>query len=769
MGGERPNDVPWRASYAVSIQTQDMLKRTHQRFERSSEPTRQATAVLKALLDTPPHLCNSANLVCALTLSAKSISRSDMVWQETQPRQLRQLILKALDVLHDLVHKEALHARQLCNSIHAVAKLYLYDPSILPTPSEPTVVSSSSDSSSPSPDQAVGYVESWRLPNDDNEEVSPQRRVEQTLDRVARQLSVLLTEPSPGQQQQKGARRKPKLGEISMASWAFAVLRRRNRPAGWSSPPQLSRLPSSLHDRNDKRDKSNRPDKKTLPKRDPNVVTFESWTERFSTMRGSSLNDDSDEEEGLGVGSDEAGGYQDPVFAYFDAVATYLITNTTSSTDGQDIMLLQDLAWNNVALIGWAFAINGHCRTQASEQFMRELAREAVHRLESASGSIVSARDITQLTWSIATLQSDNFRLGGDLAVLVNAIAKYWRVDRQQADEDQLPRRAGDKRWGIGRCSNAGLVQLCAAMANGRIDHLPLLRAAFQESLQRLLTSPNGANKRFEEFQPWEVCILLWVLARLHLKEKDGLVFSDFAEAAPRWLLEKASTAGTLRDVGIGRQEQANFAWAMTVLDGFTDPHAVEVLKQVFAESAEAAKQDDFFQLEHAHQLWQALFLLEKECPQVDLEVPNWFRQFLSDSWSVEKSRRKISSARHKSLSQTLDLMGITHYNEHDEDIDVAIILKSDARWTSESHRGDHTRATAKIAVEFDGPNHFTRELPGAEEPFAPRALGHTVLKYRLLKHQGWAVVRVPYYEFDKIPFWASMVSFFVVKTSTVD
>ena len=56
-------------------------------------------------------------------------------------------------------------------------------------------------------------------------------------------------------------------------------------------------------------------------------------------------------------------------------------------------------------------------------------------------------------------------------------------------------------------------------------------------------------------------------------------------------------------------------------------------------------------------------------------------------------------------------------------------------------------------AVEFDGPNHFTRENTLGK----PRALGHTVLKYRLLKKQGWTVVRVPYYEFDKIPFWASM------------
>jgi hypothetical protein len=64
------------------------------------------------------------------------------------------------------------------------------------------------------------------------------------------------------------------------------------------------------------------------------------------------------------------------------------------------------------------------------------------------------------------------------------------------------------------------------------------------------------------------------------------------------------------------------------------------------------------------------------------------------------------------------------------------------------------------LLIRFDGPAHFTRRrisetTAGSKDP--PRALGHTVLKYNLLKKQGWNVIRVPYYEFDRIPFWASM------------
>ena len=81
-------------------------------------------------------------------------------------------------------------------------------------------------------------------------------------------------------------------------------------------------------------------------------------------------------------------------------------------------------------------------------------------------------------------------------------------------------------------------------------------------------------------------------------------------------------------------------------------------------------------------------------------------------------------------------------------------MLKSQASWTYQTTSENNPEGVQKVAVEFDGPHHFTRQI---EPTLPPRTLGHTALKYRLLKKQGWMVVRVPYYEFDRIPFWASM------------
>jgi very-short-patch-repair endonuclease len=48
-----------------------------------------------------------------------------------------------------------------------------------------------------------------------------------------------------------------------------------------------------------------------------------------------------------------------------------------------------------------------------------------------------------------------------------------------------------------------------------------------------------------------------------------------------------------------------------------------------------------------------------------------------------------------------------------------------------------------RIALEFDGPSHFTRTTL---EP-----LGHTCLRDRLLSAMGWHVVSIPFFEWDRL------------------
>ena len=718
---------PWRASFKASIRTQGRIKKAFEFTSTKGSPDQRAIAVLNALLSTSPDHCNAANVICALTYSAKAMGQT-----HSKPNpQLQALLFQTLDILHELVNDELLTARQLSNAAWAIAKHYDRDDSLLPAPAKKAAMSS---------DNVLGVAEAWSLEETSVLEAQ-QKKVDEIVDMIAMQLTSLMEETDERSQDPKF---QPKVGEICMTSWSFGILRPRHRPPGWQAPPQLGRLPGFNRSFSER------------VSRDEDVVVFEQW---------GAFNENAAVEGNFSESCDVTD-------RLFDAIAGSLSRSCdedfadADKYDDSSIQMdrswyrtnVQTCTWSELANVGWAFASHGSCRSAQAEMLLLGLAREACRRL-SAGGEAtrgLQTRDVAQLVWSLGTLQADNFRLANDLVYLVEALSQYLRLGGKSAS---FSRGRPLRRW-----SCPDLVQVAISLAHARIDELPLLRAVYQESTYRLVegiqTQANGYGER-KSLLAWEVSVLLWALARLNLSSAQGTEFDDFAIEAPKFIMKAYDQFGkSLKSIGINSQEQANIAWSLTVLENHQSDDAVRLFRLIFREAAESCKEQGVIQLEHAHQLWQAYFLLEDESPEAVGGVPTWFRDYLEDKWSVEKAREKMSSARHRSLSQALTFMGVEHYNEHDEDIDVAIVLKKSAAWTHETNMEDSQEKGFSVAVEFDGPNHFTREKEpmGDQRPAPPRALGHTVLKYRLLKKQGWSVVRVPYYEFDKIPFWASMV-----------
>jgi len=423
-------------------------------------------------------------------------------------------------------------------------------------------------------------------------------------------------------------------------------------------------------------------------------------------------------------------------------------------------------------------------------------------------------RDISQIAWALGILQSDDHHLSDLLVTFVDALSTFVINSYRPRTNNAFSMEQNYSTRPLGHWQSADLVQLALSLAHGRIDDQKLLESIFNEACISLSEEKNGARKnsvvghyRHKQFLSWEISTLLWVQAKLHLTAPSGNnssfhlnkslneknVYSLFPTIASEILLQRIKSMhhakfGTNNDtlskslllqthfqhIGLGVQELSNIAWSLTVLDVSTDEsdlYPVALLKNIFhsishsydeARCKPSANPPFIISVEHAHQLWQALFLSDRKINPNSTSVE--FESFLRQRWCEEKDRKKTSSARHKSLSNTLKLMGVRHLNEHDEDIDVAIVLKSDSEWTHSAQKidGDILRGAdngthRKVAVEFDGPHHFTRPNIHDKNNQELRALGHTVLKYRLLKKQGWTVVRVPYYEYDKIPFWASM------------
>ncbi|KAL3906516.1 MAG: hypothetical protein SGILL_009238, partial [Bacillariaceae sp.] len=643
------------------------------------------------------------------------------------------------------------------------------DPFLLPPPSNNHQVQSTDmmidDDDNDDDDQTTPSWE-WNseplleeASQDDSDLNSPEARLQQTVDEIAMQLTAILS-PEDDNDKRPSSYTGPKIkaGEICMACWAYGKLKPRDVPPGWHEPPQVGQVTTKSKAKTSSGLESNTP-----------IIKFE----QLDLKRGTR-----EDRNGSRKHSDVEFGQPKPASAIdtlFNAIAEALCRTPKRRKGSQEsiqaLTLLEDCTWSELANVGWAFASHGWCRSEESENMLITLADEAAYRLK-AGQSLASndhrgpmIRDVTQLLWSLGTLQADNFRLADSLVDLVEALTGNLRLGMKSGSSFAQGRPL--RRW-----SCADLVQTSVALAHARIDEQLLLRAVYEESIHRLLEGSSSRSSHSKaansasmyadnrrKFHPWEASILLWAQARLYLTEELGHEFDEFVSDAPKYFLKTLrENRGSFSASRIGPQEQANIVWSLVVMEKYDSPESVKLIQSIFLEAARACKEDKKIQLEHAHQLWQAYFILEGECPEAVQRVPQWFVTYLREKWSLEKSRDKTSSARHRSLSDTLQLMGVNHINEHDEDIDVAIILKPDASWSHQTETDKYgfevEDAKQLLAVEFDGPNHFTR-VDAASGP--PRALGQTVLKYRLLKKQGWTVVRVPYFEFDKIPFWASM------------
>ena len=667
---DRPVE-PWKAGYYTSIKTQKRIKRAAESTSRSSVD--RAVAVLQTFLSTPPERCNAANVVCALTLSAKVLGRGSS-------SELRALLFQTIAVLGQL--KDDLSARQVANAAWAIAKHYDRDHRLLP--SSPDVAALSSG-------DVVGTAQRWKLGGDS--ESSQTEMVDRVVDELALTLARMLNENPYASKE----------GELCMACWAYGILRPRSRPPGWRVEPQIAELRSS------------ETEKQQLDSFD--YMRYEQWSQMISDDPSFTPADD-----------------------LFEAVA-YAFCGRMKLA--HRISLCR---WNELANIAWAFATRGFSSTKLAERLYRAIADEASARVRGQGQSAILSRDIAQIVWALGTVQADNYRISNGLVSLIDAFAGSLNATR-----------FSDNKFGTWSCPD--IVQISLSLAHARLDCGDILRPLYEESLQRLMDHNEGSdNAQHRPFYAWEVSILLWAQARLYLRGQEGPVYADFTQRAiDRLVVDSQNTS--LQSVGIGPQEQANIAWSLTVLQAEGREGAETLLRKIFGEAVATCRRDGVIQLEHAHQLWQALYLLEDTCPEAVADVPDWFREYLEDRWIAEKEKNKVSSSRHRSISQLLTLMGVAHFNEHDEDIDVALVLKPNATWTHQSQDGEQAIASKKVAVEFDGPMHFSRMRDPADgvRPKAPRALGHTALKYRLLKKKGWSVIRVPYYEYDRIPFWASM------------
>ena len=211
-----------------------------------------------------------------------------------------------------------------------------------------------------------------------------------------------------------------------------------------------------------------------------------------------------------------------------------------------------------------------------------------------------------------------------------------------------------------------------------------------------------------------EVANAVWALATLGWQAGEGAMRCALEGAAVR-------VAPSMNAQGV-----ANTVWALATLGWQADVEMAAVFQQLIEglvcdHGLLQLSASLLSQLLQAHLASQFLGLGLITLPSSMLQVAVQAYRDEAQKVTVSKSQRQVR--------ESLRRLGISHELEYTTadglfSIDLAIVDR-------------------RIALEFDGPSHFTRNTL---EP-----LGHTRLRDRLLSAMGWHVVSIPFFEWDRL------------------
>ena len=168
-------------------------------------------------------------------------------------------------------------------------------------------------------------------------------------------------------------------------------------------------------------------------------------------------------------------------------------------------------------------------------------------------------------------------------------------------------------------------------------------------------------------------------------------------------------------------QALANTAWAFAVLDHL--PSESSLFDQRFAHHCDALAHA--FSTEYLRQLhqWRLWYASERACSD---GLPG--AALLARCDAAFRSAEAQPSRLQRDVAKALASLGASVQEEKVLEEGHSLDLVVD--WRGE-----------RLAVEVDGPSHFVGRVP----------TGATLLKRRQLRHFGWRLVTMPYWEWDEL------------------
>lgn len=222
-----------------------------------------------------------------------------------------------------------------------------------------------------------------------------------------------------------------------------------------------------------------------------------------------------------------------------------------------------------------------------------------------------------------------------------------------------------------------------------------------------------------EAFRPQELVQIMWAFACMN--HPIDFLFDSLDVLAVGKLDAQAATFK-----GFSQQQLASLAWSSAVLGRMERPWFISLWNCINARSAAWTSEVDRKPkgAQHLCQLYQANLAIRLECADSVLSTDRELEATINEAWEKEKAASKLTSGDHR-------------------EVDRLLVGATGRAWVSEYEGApyslDLALVEAKVALEIDGPTHFSRN--------SNTPLGHTVLKQRLLRAAGWNLIPIPFHE----------------------